>query len=289
MKIVLTGSDGNLGSALLREFMSARHEVIPLTRDKLDITELPDVINFMHEYRPDMVVNAAAYNNVDAAETAEGYSIAYAVNAAGPKHLAYAASRVDAGIMHFSSDYVFSGARNKLYTEADEPHPISRYGDTKFAGERFVADGNPNHFIIRLSKIFGPAGSSEDSKSSFVDTMLRLGAERDELKIVDSEVGSPGYTVDIAKEVSNMITERVEPGIYHLTNAGKPVSWFEFAQEIFAAAGLSPVVLPVDAAAFPRDADRPVYAPITSTKRPLLRSREEALKEYIELINAERE
>lgn len=289
MKIILTGSDGNLGTVLLAEFIRAGHEVIPLTRNKLDITELPDVLDFMHENRPDLVVNAAAYNNVDGAETHEGYSVAYAVNAAGPKHLAYAASRVDAGIVHFSSDYVFPGDEGKVYTEDDAPRPISRYGDTKFAGERFVAEGNERHFIIRLSKIFGPAGSSEDSKPSFVDTMLRIAGEKDELQIVDSEVGTPGYTVDIANEVIRMMAEGANPGIYHLTNEGDPVSWYQFALEIFNAAHLTPSVERISPDAYPRAAKRPGYAPLASKKWPLLRSRTEALKDYINLLRAQKE
>lgn len=283
MKVLITGSTGMLGKDLVTEFTKNNHEVIATEKQQLDITHIVEVLNFVREHKPEVIINAAAYNFVDKVEDHDGYGIAFAVNANGPKNLAMAAKDLDIPFIHFSSDYVFSGNKTEGYTEEDAPSPISRYGDTKLHGEKLIQEVGGKYYICRLSKLFGLPGTSDVSKASFVSIMIKLAKEKDSLQIVDSETGCPSYTPDIAEAVHQLLVQEFEPGIYHLINEGGGVTWYEFAQEIFKIAGLNPKVEAVDPSAFPRPARRPIEAALLNTKFPKLRNRLEALEEFIKL------
>ncbi len=285
MKILLTGARGNLGSQLLSIFKSAGHEVIATEREELDITDEAAVHKFVIEARPDVIVNGAAYNFVDKIEDEAIYPIAYAINALGPKYLADAGLKIDALIVHYSTDYVFAGTQVDGYKEDDATAPISKYGETKVAGEQFVINSGANYLILRLSKIFGPAGTSAVAKPGFVDLMIQLAATKPELKIVDEEVGMPSYTVDIAAETLCLISSNTPSGIYHLVNPGPGVTWYQFAEEIFAIKPSPTPRIPVSASVFPRPAARPSYAMLLNTKLPPLRTRTAALTEYLNVAN----
>jgi len=279
MKTLITGAKGMLGQDLARVFQD-RSELILTDRDELDITSAAAVDRYINEHQPDLIINAAAYNLVDKIEEPEVYPLAYAINALGPGYLAKAAKRVGATFVHYSTDYVFEGNAIGGYEESDIPNPISLYGQTKYNGELNVRSIGGCWFICRLSKIFGEPAKSAGAKESFVQLMIRLAKELPELKIVNEEVGCPSYTVDIAKATANLIAE-AKPGIYHLINEGGGVTPYDFAKEIFNLHGVTTPYRPVPATEFPRPAKRPKYARLLNTKTAPLRTRQEALKEFL--------
>lgn len=282
MKILLTGARGMLGQDLLETLVSAGHEVIATDRAELDITNRDAVFSFVGDQKPEVIINAAAYNFVDKVEDPAVYPIAKAINVDGPANLADAAKEHDATMIHYSTDYVFSGEKPEGYAEEDTPNPISKYGETKYLGEQAVLGSGARAFVLRLSKIFGAPGAGENTKESFVALMLRLAKEKPELQIVHEEVGSPGYTKDIAVTTAQMIAEGREPGVYHLVNAGEGVTWYQFAEEVFGLANVTTPRTPVSASIFPpRPAARPKFAPLLNTKLPPLRSRREALEAFL--------
>jgi dTDP-4-dehydrorhamnose reductase len=284
MKILLTGATGMLGKDVFQTFSKAGHEVIATERNDLDITHLVPVLNYVKSIKPDLIINCAAYNFVDQVESDEFYSLAFAVNATGPKNLAIAARDNNIPIIHFSTDYVFDGLKAEGYTEEDSPSPISRYGDTKFHGEKLIEEVGGKYYICRLSKLFGEAGTSDVSKESFVSIMLKLAKEKDKLQIVASETGCPSYSPDIAAAVLQIAEGDFDFGIYHLVNDGGGVTWYEFAKEIFEIAGVDILIEAVEPSHFPRPARRPAEAILLNTKFPILRHRQDALSEFISLL-----
>lgn len=281
MKILLTGALGNLGQQLLTVFEAAGHTVISTDRARLDITDEGSVERAVAELAPDAIVNAAAYNQVDQAEDPEEYKTAYAINALGPKYLAATAKRDGIPLVHFSTDYVFAGNKEEGYVEKDATDPISQYGVSKAAGERFVLESGAKAYICRTSKLFGPQGTPGVSKPGFVDIMLALAATKPELRVVAEEVGMPTYTVDVAETVLWMLERDIEPGVYHIVNEGLGVMWYEFAEEIFSIVPSATPRIAVSSDEFPRPAHRPKFAALINTKLPKLRSRSEALADYL--------
>jgi len=281
MRILITGSRGMLGQDLARVFLVAGHEVLETDREELDITKASEVMRQAKEYQPDAIINAAAYNLVDKVEEPAAQGIAMAINSKGPKNLAEAAKEVGAKFVHYSTDYVFAGDKPEGYVEADETSPISKYGETKLAGEKAVQEVGGDWYILRTSKIFGHPGASSASKESFVSLMLRLAAEKPSLKIVDEEVGCPTYTPDLAEATLKMLADDQPSGIYHVVNEGKGVTWYQFAEEIFELAGVTTPREPVSSDEFPKPAKRPKFAALKNTKLPPLRDRAEALREFL--------
>ena len=281
MKVLITGANGMLGKDLSKLFESRGHAVIKTDRGDLDITNRDQVLERIRAIQPDVVINAAAYNFVDKVEEPAIYPIAYAVNAEGPRNLAEAAALSGVPFVHYSTDYVFAGDKPEGYTEGDATGPVSKYGETKEAGEKFVQEAGGEYYICRLSKIFGEPGLSDESKESFVSLMLRLADKLPELNIVHEEVGSPGYTPDIAKATLDLLNGDYLPGIYHMTNEGEGVTWYEFANEVFNIKDVQTPRNPVPSSEFPKPAERPKFAAIINTKLPKLRSRNEALREFL--------
>jgi dTDP-4-dehydrorhamnose reductase len=244
--VLVTGAGGQLGEDLLAAF--ADDEVIGLTHAELDVTDEADVVAAVRDHAPDLVVHAAAYTKVDACETEP--ETAWAVNAAGAWWVARACALADAAMVQVSTDYVFDGTAPRAYTEFDATNPTSMYGRSKDAGEQLVRQTLAAHYVVRTSWVHGVTGGN------FAKTMLRLAGQRDELSVVEDQVGAPTFTFDLAPAIRRLaVTGR--HGTYHLTSAGW-CSWFEFAQAVFAEAGIDHVtVKPTDTASFGAVAPRP--------------------------------
>lgn len=229
-KIMITGAYGQVGFCLTQQAKESGWDILAIDRDKLDITDPQAVNALVKEYQPDVIINAAAHTAVDKAETE--IEVSYLINRNGPQYLAEAAASVGAAILHISTDYVFAGDKDGIYTESDPVAPQGVYGASKLAGEEAVLAANPKHIILRTAWVFGEHGNN------FVKTMLRLGAQRDQLGIVADQFGGPTYAGDIAAALLTMAENTVAApatvkwGIYHF--AGEPhVNWHQFAQAIF--------------------------------------------------------
>jgi dTDP-4-dehydrorhamnose reductase len=247
-----------LGQAVVEVAAAHRHEVEGFGHDRLDLTDPASVAAALAAVRPDAVVNCAAWTDVDGAETAE--TGAYAVNADGAGTLARACAKAGAFLVHVSTDYVFDGSkRGEGWVESDPVAPLGAYGRTKLAGERQVAAAGPEHAIVRTAWVFGPGGRN------FVDTMRRLGAERDELQVVADQVGCPTFTGHLADALVT-VAERRLAGVQHIAGGGA-CSWFDLALATFDATGMRVRVTPVTTEAFPRPAARPAWS-VLGTERP---------------------
>src|SRR5579875_165853 len=258
MRIVITGAEGMLGRDVARAATAAGHEPVALGRSELDITDAAAVRARIAAAHPQLVVNCAAFTDVDGAEQAEGQ--ARAVNAAGAGNVAAAAAACGAWVVHVSSDYVFDGRARRPYLESDRPAPINAYGRTKLAGERAVAAAAPAvHTIVRSSWLFGVGGRC------FPETILRLAREREQLRVVDDQVGCPTATADLAEALLGLGLERRLVGSVHLAAAGS-CSWFEFAREIIARAGLRCAAEPCASGELPRPARRPAFTVLRSER-----------------------
>lgn len=262
MKVLLTGSKGQLGSCFC-DRLPAGWEVLATDSDSLDITDLAKVKQVVAEYRPDAIVNAAAYTAVDKAEI-EG-ELATRINEQGPENLAQAAVEAGCRLVHVSTDYVFDGQAKVPYREADATNPLGVYGKTKLGGEIAVAGTQPEAIIIRTAWVFSEYGSN------FVKTMLRLAKERDELGIVADQRGCPTYAGDIAQAIIALLQGQAEGGIYHFCG-DREVTWSEFAQAIFAAAIAQgqleklPRVNGITTEQYPTPARRPTYSSLNCEK-----------------------
>ena len=278
MKILITGSNGMLGQDL-RKVLDEKHELICTTSKTLDITDKNQTIEVIKTFNPDIVINSAAYTDVDGCE--ENIDTAYAVNGEGVRNLALACREVDCSLVHISTDYVFNGKSERPWVEDDEVGPVSVYGKSKLQGEEAIQEILDKFFIIRTAWLYGLNGKN------FPKTMLELARNHSEISVVYDEVGSPTYTPDLAYGISQLI-ETDYYGIYHMTNSGS-CSWCEFAKYIFEVAGSDVEVIPVTASEFARPAPRPSYSVLENKKwvekgfKPL-RNYKQAVKEYIELI-----
>jgi dTDP-4-dehydrorhamnose reductase len=254
MPILLTGSNGMLGRDL-QTALEGR-EVTALSRSDLDVTDPTAVRDAVFGH--DVIINCAAYTKVDDAETNE--DLAFAVNALGARNLAVAAKQSGARLIQVSTDYVFDGFATEPYPESTSYAPISAYGRTKAAGERFVLDEHPEgSYIVRTAWLYGQHGPN------FPATMLRLGRERDSVNVVTDQLGQPTWTADLAKQLVLLIDSDAPAGIYHGTNSGV-ASWFDFARAVFGEASLDPdKVKPTDSSQFVRPAPRPGYSVLGHT------------------------
>ncbi|KKQ80553.1 MAG: hypothetical protein UT02_C0006G0003 [Parcubacteria group bacterium GW2011_GWC2_38_7] len=279
MKILIVGSQGMLGQELAKVF--AQEEVTLWDKNDLDITNREMVYEKIEALRPDVIINSAAYNNVDACE--ENAEPAMRINGDGPIFLARAAEQVGAKFIQYGSDYVFDGTSKEGYTEDDLPRPISKYGESKLATENVFAHCT-RCYVIRTSRLFGRPALSEGAKKSFVDVMIKLGREKESLDLVDEEWGNPTYVVDLAKQTKVLVDGFYPSGIYHATNEGA-CTWYGFATEIFKQTGINIKTNPVPTSKFPRPARRPMFSSLVNTKLPRMRSWQEALKDYLTSIN----
>lgn len=272
MKVLVTGADGQLGYDVIKRLTFEGVEFLGTDIGTLDITNETQVNRVISEYNPDVVIHCAAYTAVDKAEDEK--ELCYSVNVQGTKHVAEACKKINAKMVYISTDYVFDGEGNRPFKITDTPNPINYYGQTKYQGELEVQKVLDEHFIVRISWVFGINGKN------FVKTMLRLGADRNEVSVVADQVGSPTYTYDLAKVLVEMVkTEKY--GIYHVTNEGY-CSWYEFACEIFKQAEMDVKVNPINTEDYPAKAMRPKNSRLDKTgnnnlKYLPLRSWQEAL------------
>jgi dTDP-4-dehydrorhamnose reductase len=265
--ILLTGVNGQVGFELARS-LQGLGRVVAVDRSRLDLGDLDQVRRVVREVKPSLIVNPAAYTAVDKAET--DVDAAMRANGEAPGVLAEEAKRLGAALVHYSTDYVFDGTKEGAYVEDDAVNPQNVYGRSKLAGEQAIAASGCDHLIFRTSWVYGTRGKN------FLLTMLRLGAERDELSVVADQIGAPTWSVTIAALTANVLAQSVvagdgwwaeKSGVYHLT-AGGATSWHGFAQAIFDQASLDrkPVVKPILASAYPTPAARPANSGVSNDK-----------------------
>ncbi len=258
MKLLVTGAGGMLGRAVVGAAQRLGHDVRATTRAELDVTDPGALAQAVARRRPDAIVNCAAYTDVDGAESDR--LAAFAINGKGAGNVAAAAANAGAAIVHVSTDYVFDGAKREPWLESDPVAPLGAYGASKLAGERAVAAANPAHAIVRTAWLFGAGGKN------FVDTMLALGAEREEVSVVTDQVGCPTWTGHLAGALVELAERPAETGVHHIAGAGS-CSWNELAIEVFDRAAIDCRVLPTTTASFPRPAPRPAYSVLGSERR----------------------
>jgi dTDP-4-dehydrorhamnose reductase len=278
--LLLLGARGQLGTDLARVF--AGPELVTLAREELDITDGTAVERVLTAAAPAVVLNATAFNRVDDAESDP--QPAFAVNAVATHHLARAASRVGARLVHFSTDYVFGGAGPGPFAEDALPAPVNAYGVSKLAGEHLVQSAGPQHLVIRTCGLYGLAGS-RGKGGNFVETMLRLAREGRAIRVVEDQVCTPTYSEDLADAVRRLLAVDPPGGLYHVTNDGT-CSWFEFARQIFVLTGLAPDLAPTTSEAYGAPARRPANSVLANTRFPALglaplRPWPEALRSYL--------
>ena len=293
MKILITGCNGQLGTELQAQFRRGKSElgpipdrlknatVLPVDVDQLDITDRAEVVNFVRRHQPDTIINCAAFTNVDGCETSK--DAAFKVNALGPRNLAIAADKVNARLIHVSTDYVFSGEGDTPLDECDLPAPRSAYGTTKLLGEQYVQRFCRRHFIVRTAWLYGYNGKN------FVKTMINAGKKFGKLTVVNDQLGNPTNAVDLAHHLLKLAVSH-EYGTYHCTGNGI-CSWYDFAAEIIRLAGVEATVAPCTtaeyAAAHPESASRPAWSALDNrmlrcTVGDEMRPWQQALAAYFE-------
>lgn len=282
-KVAILGAAGQLGIELRREFDSAGWQVSAWDRKDVDITDSSAVESAIGSLAPDVVVNSAAYNMVDVAETEP--QAAFLVNGLAVRNIAVACRQADALLVHFSTDYVFDGTANRPYTESDAPHPLGAYAVSKLAGEYYARAYLDRVLIVRTSGVFGPGGLST-ARGNFIELMLRLARENRIIRVVEDHVASPTYAPALANRTVAMV-ERGLTGIVHC-GGGRPLSWHEYASMIFKEAGLNPKLHATNEVEFRTAARRPRYsalsnAYIESLGIPPMPPLETAIRSYLQL------
>lgn len=267
LRILMTGSNGQVGREL-RTTLAPMGNVLALDRGGLDLANPDAIRSTVRDHKPDLIINAAAYTAVDRAES--DAAAAMAVNGIAPGVLAEEAKRLNALLVHYSTDYVFDGTKATPYTEHDTPNPLSVYGRTKLAGEQAICAVGPAHYILRTSWVYAAEGKN------FLNTILRLACEREELHIVDDQTGAPTWARAIAAMTTRLLAAGrwggADPhyGLYHLTATGA-VTWFGFAQAILAEAGQRldmkpPRLIPITTSEYPLPARRPANSRLDATR-----------------------
>ncbi len=281
MKILLTGAAGQLAHDLLPCLQSQGHQVHACDHAQCDITQPGDIHRIFTHFAPDAVINCAAYNQVDRAESDP--SAAFAVNALGPLHLARACSEHGAVLLHLSTNYVFDGVSSRPYHELDCPRPLSVYAASKLSGEHLARSHCERCYIVRTTGLYGLAGRTT-RQGNFVETMLRLAASGRDIRVVNDQWLTPTAAADLAPALARLLTTN-RFGTYHLTNSGS-TTWFDFARAIFDRAGFSPRLQPVSSQDFAAAARRPAFSVLANTAWetagfPALPPWQDALSSYL--------
>jgi len=287
-RVALFGSRGQLGVELKAEFSARGYEVACFERSTVDITDAHAVERSVAGVDPAVVLNAAAYNQVDVSETEP--LAAFQVNALAVRNLAVACRNSDAQLVHFSTDYVFDGQAGRAYREEDPPRPLGAYAVSKLAGELYARAYLDTPLIIRTSGVFGPGGM-DTARGNFVELMLRLAiqntAQNNPIRVVEDHVASPTYAPALAARTADLVELGVHraSGIFHI-GGGTPISWFDWARKIFEAAGLNPALKPTNEREFRTAARRPKYSALSNAKMEALGlapmpSLDSAIREYL--------
>ena len=287
-RVLVTGANGQLAQALAR-FAPTESECVGLTRAQLDIADRDAVSRIFDEVRPDLVINGAAYNLVDKAET-DGQGDALRVNAQGVAALSEACRKQDIPLVHFSTDFVFDGEKRTPYTEIDCPRPLGVYAASKLAGEHIALCSSTRNLAIRVCRVFGPiehGGNTQKPAGNFPLLMMKLGRERDKLRVVNDQVGTPSHTHDLARGVWQLV-QNEQAGLFHLSNAGE-VAFDEYAREVFRLSGISCEVESISSQEYGAPAKRPLYSTFNNDKAHSagvtpLRHWKDALREFIESL-----
>jgi dTDP-4-dehydrorhamnose reductase len=277
MKILIVGGRGMLGTDLMKAFSSV-HDTTEMDLPELDITQLEQCHAKLKKFRADVVINAAAFTQVDACEARE--KEAFLVNGDGAGNLAIAAAASGAMLVHYSTDYVFDGQKEAAYVEEDLPNPQNVYGKSKMLGETLIREHCPNHLILRTSWLFGPNGNN------FIRTIVNAARKGNPLRVVNDQKGSPSYSKDLAAQTLRMIAAGCR-STYHVTNSGY-CTWYELASEAVAWAGMQSIpIAPVSSSEFPRPALRPANSVLANAHLErdgllLMRPWQAAVREYVE-------
>ncbi len=282
MKVLITGATGQLGTDLCKAIGDC--DVVPLSHADLEITSIDDVRQACLAYRPDVIINTAAFVRVDDCE--DSRDKAFQINAMGARNIAVAAREFDIKLVHISTDYVFGDtaiADGKPLTEFDPPSPVNVYGESKLAGEQYISHLCDRYFIIRTSGLFGVAGS-RGKGGNFVTTIAQAACERETLTVVSDQYFSPTHALDLATKIGELIRTQYY-GIFHITNRGK-CSWYEFAEEIIRLTGAPAKLIAVDSGSYRSRAKRPGYSVLDNYHLRLLGMDDlpdwrQALKHYL--------
>ena len=283
MKIAVLGANGQLGRDVAAAFAAEGHAVAGLTHEQVEIESLEAVKSALEGIRPELVVNTAAFHHVEKCEADPAR--AFAVNGIGARNVAQVTDALGAPLIHIGTDYVFDGMKQEPYAEEDQPRPLNVYGNTKLSGEHFVRSINPRHFVVRVSAIYGENPCRAKGGLNFVELMLKLSREREELRVVDDEFVTPTPTAQIARQLVELSRSR-HYGLYHATAEGG-CSWFEFAAAIFEMTGTRVRLERARPGEFPAKVPRPKYSVL---ENKALKSRslnvftpwQEGLAQYLE-------
>ena len=280
MRVLVTGVKGQLGYDVMNELKKQGLTGIGVDVDEMDITDAEACRRVITEAKPDAVIHCAAYTAVDAAE--QNMELCRKVNADGTRNIAEVCKGLDIKMMYISTDYVFNGQGTRPWEPDDHREPLNAYGQSKYEGELAVEELVKKFFIVRIAWVFGVNGGN------FIKTMLNLGETHDTLTVVDDQVGTPTYTYDLARLLVDML-EKDAYGKYHVTNEGGYITWYEFAKEIFAQAGMDVNVVPVTSDKFPAKAKRPHNSRMDKSKLKKngftpLPTWQDALKRYLSEI-----
>ena len=277
MKVLLIGKNGLLGTeinSICKE--SGLFDFYSTSKEDLDITDEEAVRQILADYKPNLVVNAAAFTYVDECEIKRDFVMN--INGKANGHLAKICHDIGAYLVYFSTDYVFDGTKKEGYTEYDETNPINVYGESKLLGETLIQENTDKYFIIRTSWLFGMHGNN------FVKTMLNLAKKGGPIQVVDDQIGKPTYSLDLANAIYQNLQMGYPSGIYHLVNENT-TTWYDFAKKVFDLANLSNVDLRhIKSSELSRPAKRPQISTLQNTKLPHLRPHEDALKDYLNRI-----
>lgn len=260
-KVIVFGGGGQLGIELCREFERRQWVVQRFDRHMLDITDAPAVEKTIAEVAPQVVINAAAYNQVDIAESEP--ALAFTINALAVRNVAVACRQTGAQLVHYSTDYVFDGTKGSPYVETDAPRPIGAYAVSKLGGELYAGAYLDNPLIIRTSGVFGPGGLFTP-RSNFPELMLRRAKDGEPIRVVADHVASPTYAPAMASRTADLV-ERGIQGLFHL-GGGEPISWYDYAKLIFELAGLEPSLTATNEREFRTAARRPKFSALSNSK-----------------------
>jgi dTDP-4-dehydrorhamnose reductase len=284
-RVAIFGSGGQLGVELMAVFTDRGYHATGFERSSVDITDPAQVERAIARFDPAVVINAAAYNQVDVAEKEP--QAAFLVNALAVRNVAMACRQADARLVHFSTDYVFDGLAGRAYREEDQTHPMGAYAVSKLGGELYARAYLDAPLIVRTSGVFGPGGLST-ARGNFVELMLRLAAQGQTIRVVEDHVASPTYAPALASRVADLVDRKIT-GVIH-AGGGTPISWFDWAVKIFDAAGLKPTLKPTNEREFRTAARRPKYSALSNAKLESLGiapmpSLDEAIRDYLRLRN----
>ncbi len=288
MKILLLGAKGNLGTVFVNSALDfPEHVFIGWDKEDLDVTDKSLLDKKISELKPDIIINTVAYNNVDQCETSEvAAELAEMLNVTLVRNLAEISIEHKCTLVHYSSDYVFFGNNKEGYIESAEPSPINIFGQSKFKGEKELirlSGKSLQWYLIRTARLFGTKGTGENAKPSFFEQMLEISKHHQDIPVVKDEVSCFTYTPDLVLATLDLITSNDGFGIYHLTNEGC-VSWYQAAQYYFDRVGVLVDLHQVAGEELIRAAKRPAHSQLLNTKRPHLRSWQEAVDEYCKTL-----